>query len=153
RPHAASDRLTNALRSGTLSANRQPSSGSRMAESAKDVVERFIDEIANRRELERMDEFLTDDFFLPVGDGRVDRDGLRAVLSYYFAAFPNLHYEVKDVIADGDRVVTKVLMTGTHQGAEYAGQPASGRSFAVSEIDLFTIVNGRISTYEIVWDE
>src|SRR3954451_20630250 len=124
-----------------------------MAEPNTNVVQRFIDEIANGRDLDRIDDFLSDDFYLPVGDGRVDRDGLKAILSYYFAAFSDLRYEVKDLIADGSLVATRVVMSGTHDGAEYAGQTASGRSFAVAEMDVFTVVDGRITSYEIVWDE
>jgi steroid delta-isomerase-like uncharacterized protein len=124
-----------------------------MADSTKRVVERFVDEIANGRDLQRIDELLTEDFFLPIGDGRVDRDGLRSVLSYYFAAFPDLRYEVSSIIVDGNRAAAQVVMSGTHDGVDYAGHPPSGRSFAVAEIDVFTVVDGRISTYEIVWDE
>jgi predicted ester cyclase len=73
-----------------------------MTDSAKAVVQRFIDDVANGRDLQRIDELLSDDFSLPIGEGHVDRDGLRAILTYYFAAFPDLHYEVKLLIGDGD---------------------------------------------------
>lgn len=124
-----------------------------MADSATAVVRKFVDEVANGRDLQRLDELLSDDFYLPIGDGRIDRDGLRAVLSYYFAAFPDLHYEVKELVGEGDRVVASLLMAGTHTGVDYAGHPASGRSFAVAEIDIVSVADGRIKTYEIVWDE
>jgi hypothetical protein len=44
-------------------------------------------------------------------------------------------------------------MKGTHSGGEYAGLAASGRAFVVPEVDVFTVVDGRIKSYEIVWDE
>src|SRR3954453_3737750 len=99
-------------------------------ETNVDVVRRFVEEVANGRNLEAMDEVLSDDFALPPGtEGALDRDGLRAVLQYYFSAFPDLHYEIEDMIVDGDRIAVRVTMSGTHQG-DYDGQPGSGKRFA-----------------------
>lgn len=75
------------------------------------------------------------------------------MLSYYFAAFPDLRYEVKALIGEGDLVVARVRMVGTHTAADYSGQAASGRPFAVDEVDTFQVVDGHITTYDIVWDE
>ena len=122
------------------------------SESAKDVVRDFI-EVMNGHDLDHLPDVLADDFSLPVGGGRVDRNGLRAVLTYYFAAFPDLHYEVKDLIAEGDAAVVRVMMTGTHSGAEYGGQAATGNAFAVWETDWFRVIDDRIASYEILWDE
>lgn len=124
-----------------------------MTSNASEVVQAFIDRVANGRDFDALPALLADDFYLPVGDARMDRDGLAAILRYYFAAFPDLHYDVKGLFTDGDTVVARVLMIGTHRGADYAGQPASGRSFVVDEVDTFRVVDGRIATYDIVWDE
>jgi steroid delta-isomerase-like uncharacterized protein len=124
-----------------------------MADAAKLVVRTFIDQVANGRDLGRLPDLLSDDFYLPIGDSRIDRDGLGAVLSYYYAAFPDQHYDVSEVISEGDTVVARARMIGTHTGVDYAGCAASGRSFAVDEVDTFRIVDGRIASYDIVWDE
>lgn len=55
-------------------------------------------------------------------------------------------------MAEGDKVVARLAMTGTHEG-EYDGAPGSGKTFAVDEVDIFDVVDGRISGYRIVWDE
>ena len=124
-----------------------------MVDSPKKVVQAFAEEVANGRDLRRLGDLLSDDFFFPVGDARLDRDGLASVLSYYFAAFPDLHYEVSEIIGEGDIVIAKVRMIGTHTGVDYAGHTASGRSFVVDEVDTFRVLDGRIATYDIVWDE
>jgi predicted ester cyclase len=81
-----------------------------------EVVRRFVEEVANGRNLGEMDELLSDDFALPPGtEGALDREGLKAVLQYYFSAFPDLHYTIEDMIVDGDRVVTRLTMSGTHR--------------------------------------
>ena len=116
------------------------------------VVRRFLDEVANGRDTSAVLDLLTEDFRMPPGPNGLDRAGLVAVLEYYFTAFPDLHYELEDLVADGDKVVVRVTMTGTHKG-DYAGAPGSGKTFAVDEVDIFDVVDGRISGYRIVWDE
>ncbi len=133
--------------------SHEPGGGVVVDREPKAVVQRFLDEVANGRDLAKIDELLTDDFSLPPDTpGALDRAGLKAVLQYYFNAFPDLHYELKDLLADGDRVVTRLSMTGTHQG-DYAGVAGSGKAFEVEEVDIFNVTGGRIEGYRIVWDE
>ena len=49
--------------------------------------------------------------------------------------FPDLHFKVEDLIAEGDKLVARVSYGGTHQG-EFAGFPASGKKFNVMGIDI-----------------
>src|SRR5688500_9774512 len=99
------------------------------SEASGSLVVRFVEEVANRRNLAAIDELLSEDFALPPEtDGALDRDGLRAALGYYFAAFPDLHYRVEDVIAEGGRVAVRLTMSGTHQG-EYDGRQGTGKRF------------------------
>src|SRR4051812_6210416 len=100
------------------------------------VVRRFVEEVANRRDTSVVADLLTEDFRLPPGADGLDRDGLVAVLEYYFAAFPDLHYTIEDLIADGNKVVVRVEMTGTHEG-DYEGVAGSGKRVSVQEVDLF----------------
>jgi steroid delta-isomerase-like uncharacterized protein len=122
------------------------------AEENKAIVRGFVDEVANAHDTSRIAEFLADDFRLPPGEDGLNRDGLAAVLSYYFSAFSDLHYTVEDMVAEGDSVITRATMAGTHDGV-YDGQPATGRGFQVDEVDVFTVRDGRIVDYRIVWDE
>jgi steroid delta-isomerase-like uncharacterized protein len=122
------------------------------ADQNRDAVRRLIDEAANGRAISVLEEVLTEDFRLPPGPDGLDRAGLAAVLEHYFAAFPDLHYEIHDLVAEGDKVVARLRMTGTHAG-EYDGTPGSGKTFAVDEVDIFDVVDGRVSGYRIVWDE
>jgi steroid delta-isomerase-like uncharacterized protein len=66
------------------------------------------------------------------------------VFARLYRAFPDLHITVEDVIAEGDKVVERDTVTGTHQG-EYMGLPPTGKSVAYSEIFIMRFVNGRIA--------
>jgi steroid delta-isomerase-like uncharacterized protein len=69
---------------------------------------------------------------------------LNEVFARLHRAFPDLHVTVEDLIAEGDKVVGRNSVTGTHQG-EYMGLPPTGRSLAYNEIFIFRFVNGRIA--------
>ena len=51
------------------------------------------------------------------------------------AAFPDFQMHVEDVVANGDKAVARLKMTGTHQG-EFMGIPATGRTATVKLIDI-----------------
>lgn len=69
---------------------------------------------------------------------------LKQVWSVLLRAFPDLHVAIEDVIAQGDKVVYRNTVTGTHQG-EYRGLPATGRSVTYDEIFIVRFAGGRIA--------
>ena len=68
---------------------------------------------------------------------------LEQVTAMLLRAFPDLHVTVEDLIAEGDKVVGRNTVTGTHRG-EFMGLPATGRSVVYDEIFIFRFVDGRI---------
>lgn len=58
--------------------------------------------------------------------------------------FPDLHVEIEDVIAEGDKVVSRSTVSGTHQG-EYMGVAPTGKSIAWNEIFIGRITDGRVA--------
>jgi steroid delta-isomerase-like uncharacterized protein len=63
------------------------------------------------------------------------KEGVTRMFRMYRAAFPDLRMEAEDVLVDGDKVVARVRVTGTHQG-EFMGMPATGKSVAIQLIDI-----------------
>ena len=57
-------------------------------------------------------------------------------------AFPDLHYTVHDVIAEGDRVVQRATGRGTMKG-EFQGMPPSGKSATWQEIHITRFEGGK----------
>jgi steroid delta-isomerase-like uncharacterized protein len=69
---------------------------------------------------------------------------VKEVFGRLHRAFPDLHITVEDVIAEGDKVVSRNSVTGTHEG-EYMGIPPTGKSVTYNEIFIGRFVNGRIA--------
>lgn len=69
---------------------------------------------------------------------------LKEVWAILLRAFPDLHLTVEDVIAEGDKIVTRNTVTGTHQG-DFMGRPPSGKSLSYNEIFIFRFAGGRVA--------
>ncbi len=62
----------------------------------------------------------------------------------YKTAFPDLHATVEDVIAEGDKVVTRWTVRGTHQGEIEEFGPPTGRQIEIEGITIHRIEGGKI---------
>ncbi len=72
--------------------------------------------------------------------------GYDAIMQYgvmMFAAFPDGRHILSEVIAEGDKVVTRGIFSGTHQG-ELMGIPATGKQVTFSVVHIDRVVNGKI---------
>jgi steroid delta-isomerase-like uncharacterized protein len=69
---------------------------------------------------------------------------LKRVWATLLRAYPDLHVAVEDLITEGDKVVCRNVVTGTHQG-EYLGLPPTGRPVTYNEIFIFRFEGGRIA--------
>ena len=68
-------------------------------------------------------------------------DPYKQFLSMYFAAFPDMHLGVEDIIAEGDCVVVRLTFHGTHQ-ADLMGIPATGKQVSGTGINIHRLANG-----------
>ncbi len=78
----------------------------------------------------------------PDGDMEGPAD-LKAMVSGYFAAFPDMQVTVEDVMASGDQVLSRVTIRGTHQG-ELAGVEATGKEIELAIMSFVRIEGGQI---------
>src|SRR5262245_3987272 len=70
--------------------------------------------------------------------------GLKLLFTMLLRAYPDLHITIEDLIAEGNKVVVRDTVTGTHRG-EYMGIAATGKSVTYNEIFIARFVNGRLA--------
>ena len=105
-------------------------------ERNKSNVHRVFDEAFSLGRLEVVDEVLAPDAvdrhsFEP---GEPDfRSHLKAAITMFRAAMPDLHANVEDIVAEGCTVAARVRMTGTHTGAPLFGIPAAGHPVDIEQ--------------------
>lgn len=70
-------------------------------------------------------------------------DGLKQNIAAFRAAFPDGEVLPRELLADRDKVVARVTLTGTHLG-EYFGMPPSGRSVTADGVETFRFDDGMV---------
>jgi steroid delta-isomerase-like uncharacterized protein len=90
-------------------------------------------------------------------DGTDFRAHLKHVISTLRAAFPDLHFDVQELVAEGDLVACRSTMTGTHQGqlriGPLAGLPVNGARIEVPHMHFFRYdTDGRVTDLWHVWN-
>lgn len=83
-------------------------------------------------------------FHAPAPNGMTGVQALKQVWVTLLRAFPDIHVAIEDVVAEGDKVVYRNTVTGTHLG-EYRGMPPTGRSVTYDEIFIIRFADGLIA--------
>ena len=123
------------------------------AEENKATVRRAYDEGWNQGHIAVFDDLLATDFIQhrPPPQPPADRETLKHAVVSFRAAFPDLHIAVDDMIAEGEKVVVRMTMRGTHR-AEFMGMPPTGNSINVPGIVVLRMANGKAAESWIVLD-
>jgi hypothetical protein len=84
----------------------------------KGVARRLIEVVWNDHDLTNIDEFVAANHFdhAAVPEHRYGIESARHVMNWLFGIFPDHRFDIKDVVADGDRVAIRGTCTGTHEG-------------------------------------
>ena len=89
------------------------------AEANKALVRRLSEEVTDGKNYDALDEFVANDVVLhglPGVEGELTgRDALKEQYRQQHEAFPDLQADIEAVIAEGDLVSTRTVMTGTHE--------------------------------------
>ncbi len=118
-------------------------------EENKGIVRRFMEESFGGGKPELVDELLDPDFvrydpYIEAGEVRGTQT-VKDNIVWFHNAFPDLSCTVEDQVAEGNEVVSRWTLRGTHQG-EFFGVPASGKQVEMSgiQIDRFEEQSGKI---------
>lgn len=113
----------------------------------KQIANRYFEEVINQQKVELIPQLFAPEFvYYDLHDFSETKDNVASfqeVMRGFFKAFPDAHYTVKNMIAEGDKVAAEIIVTGTHKG-DFMGIPATNKSLKVSETYGFTIKNGKI---------
>ena len=112
----------------------------------KALLRRFYEELWSNGNLEAIPELVAEDFVdhhaLP--GAPPGREGLAELVVTWRTAFPDMRETCEDLISEGEKVVGRFTMRGTHTG-EFLGVPPTGRRVTMSGIDIVRVAGGKIS--------
>src|SRR4051812_8195650 len=105
--------------------------GSKMSiEENKAFIRRYFKEVLQDKSEHTVNRFVSD-------------ENLKEHIRMFEAAFPGYQLSEEDLIAEGDRVVVRSVMTGTHRG-ELMGIPPTGKQVSVPLIIIYQIADEKI---------
>jgi predicted ester cyclase len=115
-----------------------------MSEEYKTAARNFIEKGLNRKDMSALDEYFSPrltDHALPPGLP-TGLEGRKMFASALLAAFPDLHVQLEDMVAEGEKLVTRYTVHGTHNG-ELMGIPPTGRQVSIGGIAMDRFEDGQ----------
>lgn len=111
---------------------------------ARELGRRWFEEVWNRRNDRAIDELMAPDSYGRVEGGEYRGPaGFREMQAMFLAALPDVHLEVEDILADGDRAAVRWRARGRHAGEGF-GIPASKREIDVRGTTWLLVRDGKI---------
>jgi len=107
----------------------------------KQIIQRLFEDGFNRDDAALIDALVAPEYVDAAGER--GPGALRQVMARLRGAFPDLHYTIDDLIAEGDRVAVSWSWSGTHQGA-FRGIAPTRRSVTNAGLAIFRLRDGRI---------
>lgn len=120
------------------------------AEANAQIVRAFIDDVWNAGDTTAVERYLTPDYVEHAYDPR-SVAGLKAMVALLATAFPDQRSELEDCVAQGDRVMVRIRLTGTHNGT-FRTKEATGNRIDVRAARWFRMVDGKIAEHWALFD-
>lgn len=121
-------------------------------EQNKALVRKFED-LINARDLDTALTLFSPDYIdhVPLIGLPPGIEGVRAFFTIQFSAFPDGHITSQDTIAEGDKVVHRMVGEFTHQG-EFLGIAPTGKRITWSWVEIWRIANGKLAEHWVEAD-
>jgi steroid delta-isomerase-like uncharacterized protein len=125
-----------------------------LAENNKAVVRRLIGEVYNEDDLDAVDELVAPDILdhPAVAEHQHGIDSFKHVIEWVRDISPDVHYEIDDILAEGDKVAVRMTQSGTHTGS-VRGIPPTGNRFSVDYVHWFRLAGGKVAELWAVRDD
>jgi predicted ester cyclase len=120
----------------------------------KALVGRFIEEVYNRRNLDVADKLLAPDFVghdvFPGQENSIE--GYKRGVAEQHASSSDVHFSIEELIAEGDKVVSRVVGSGSVDQRELEGVAPTGVRITIENITINRVVEGKIVDERVVSD-
>jgi len=118
----------------------------------KEVARRLYEEVFNKHDVDLLDELAARDYeeHDPLPGQGTGLDGLKDRVNALISGL-DPHFTLEHVIGEGDMVAVHWTNEGTNIG-EFAGMPATGRSFKINGIDIYRVEKGKLAEHWHVVD-
>ncbi|WP_418281457.1 ester cyclase [Halorubrum sp. DTA98] len=112
----------------------------------RELAELAFSEVLNGHDLERIPDYYAADcqYHGMIGPEAIDSDEYGSFLSMYFDAFPDLSFDIDEIVTEADVAAVRWTARGTHEGS-LMDIPATGEAVTVTGMSFLHIEDGEIS--------
>ena len=111
------------------------------------VTKRFIEEVWLQGQIDKIDELYAENYVdHSFGPQPAGREQLKQFIAMFRAAFPDMVYDLQQMVAEGDRIASRDTVRATHTG-DFMGIPATGKPVAVSAMHFLRFEGGKIAEH------
>ncbi len=125
-----------------------------MSEENKAIAHRWMEELWSQGNASVAVELIAPNYAVhdPGTPGRVGGvEGEKQAVAMYRTVFPDLRFTIEEVVGEGDQVVIRWTVHGTHRGA-LMGVAPTGKHAVVTGISILRVANGKITEHRLNWD-
>ena len=117
-----------------------------MPTDPKAVVRRLYEQAWNQRKLEILSELISPSHALNdhhLSGSAIGPAAYKRVLTQFIAAFPDLRFDVEDLLCEKNKVVASWSVSGTHK-REFRGVPATNKKISIDGVTIHHLSGGKI---------
>ena len=116
-----------------------------MSEENKRVARRLLEDEISHANFAITEEVVHPDFVDHTNPPGMQHgiEGHQAIVRLFTASFPDLQWDIEDLIAEDDRVVARTVMQGTHLG-DFFGLAPTGRKVTMRGIHIIRVAEGKV---------
>jgi steroid delta-isomerase-like uncharacterized protein len=124
------------------------------AEENKAQFRRAYEEVLNQGNVSVVEELIAPDFFYHEAPPGMNRgpESMRGLATMLRTAFPDLHFTIEDLVAEGNILAGRLTMSGTHEGP-LMGMPPTGRAVRQDHMHFVGFRDGKAVEHWGVRDE
>lgn len=124
-------------------------------ERNKAIVRQMYTELFNEEKYSLADEIFTADYIdqgAPPGVPNRGPEPMRQLVMMFHKAFPDVSFQVEEVIAEGETVAARVTWTGTHRGS-FTGIAPTGRAVQQKQMHFMRFRDGQMIEHQALRDD
>jgi len=110
-------------------------------EGNKTTVRRFMSEVLEQGNMSFINQLCAPNYANRLTGGGLE--SLKQMAGLMKTAAPDWHFNIEDLVAEGDAVVARFTITGTVTGSVMGSKP-SGKAFSVHGLTYYGLANGKI---------
>jgi steroid delta-isomerase-like uncharacterized protein len=127
-------------------------------QDTESVLTKFIREIWNEGDFRNLESLVTDPYEIlsdpgdPWNRQSIDHQTFRRRVAHTRNAFPDVHFDVRETVAEGERIAIRWVMSGTHLG-DLPQLPATGKPFKIEGMTFYYFRGGKICAHRQAFDQ